>query len=118
MNENEIVTGTAVPEESVTAAPVSEDMISAVTEITEETATDISEAESEEPSLSLPEGLDAEALISSIAAEGVSEVMSEVGITEEVVETSVVTQPVVVPETVIETEAISVVTEPVAEIAT
>lgn len=37
---------------------------------------------------------------------------------EVVVETAVVTQPVVVPETVIETEAISVVTEPVTEIAT
>ena len=126
MNENEIVTGTEVPTESVTAAPISEEnfvsnesVVFDIADMTEEAATDISEVESEGTSLSLPEGLDAEALISSIAAEGVSEVMSEVGITEEIsVETAVVTQPVVVPETVIETEAISVVTEPVAEIAT
>ena len=122
MNENEIVTGT----ESVTAAPVSEEnvlsdesTVSDVSEMTENDVSDVSETENAETSLSLPEGLDADALISSIAAEGVSEVMSEVGMTEEVVvETAVVTQPVVVPETVIETEAISVVTEPVTEIAT
>lgn len=126
MNENEIVTGTEIPTESVTAAPISEENFvsneSAVfdtADMTEEVATDISDFESAETSISLPEGIDAEALISSIAAEGVSEVMSEVGITEEIsVETAVVTQPVVVPETVIETEAISVVTEPVTEIAT
>ena len=125
MNENEIVTGTAVPEESVTAAPVSEENVLSnesvvfdIADMTEEAATDISEVESEETSLSLPEGIDAEALVSSIAAEGVSEVMSEVGITEEVVETAVVTQPVVVPETVMETEAVSVITEPGTEIAT
>ena len=132
MNENEIVTGTGVPTESMTAEPVSEEIVvsneSAVSDVsemnenaadmTEEVATDISDFESAETSISLPEDIDADALISSIAAEGVSEVMNEVGITEEVVETSVVTQPVVVPETVIETEAISVVTEPVTEIAT
>ena len=126
MNENEIVTGTGVPTESVTAAPISEEnfvsnesAVSDTADMTEEVATDISNFESAETSLSLPEGLDAEALISSIAAEGVSEVMSEVGITEEIsVETAVVTQPVVVPETVIETEAISVITEPVTDIAT
>lgn len=126
MNENEIVTGTAAPTESVTAAPISEEnfvsnesAISDTADMTEEVATDISDFESAETSISLPEDIDAEALISSIAAEGVSEVMSEAGITEEVVvETAVVTQPVVVPETVIETEAISVVTEPVTEIAT
>lgn len=126
MNENEIVTGTAVPEESVTAAPVSEEnvlsnesTVSDMADMTEEATTDISEAESEATSLSLPEGLDAEALISSIAADGVSEAMSEAGITEEVVvETAVVTQPVVVPETVMETEAVSVITEPVTDIAT
>ncbi|WP_455527483.1 VirB4-like conjugal transfer ATPase, CD1110 family [Huintestinicola sp.] len=126
MNENEIVTGTAASTESVTAAPISEEnfvsnesVVFDIADMTEETATDISEAENAETSLSLPEGLDADALISSIAAEGVSEVMSEVGVTEEIsVETSVVTQLVVVPETVIETEAISVVTEPVTEIAT
>ena len=125
MNENEIVTGTAASTESVTAAPISEEnfvsnesVVFDITDMTEEAATDISEVESEETSLSLPEGIDAEALISNIAAEGVSEVMNEVGFTEKVVETSVVTQPVVVPETVMETEAISVVTEPVTEIAT
>ena len=125
MNENEIVTGTAVPEESVAEVPVSEEnvlsdesVVSDISEMTKSDVSDVSETENAETSLSLPEDLDAEALISSIAAEGVSEVMSEFGITEEVVETSVVTQPVVVPETVIETEAISVVTEPVAEIAT
>ena len=126
MNENEIVTGTEVPTESVTAAPVSEEnfvsnesAVSDTSDMTEEVATDISDFESAETSISLPEDIDADALISSIAAEGVSEVMSEVGMTEEVVvETAVVTQPVVVPETVIETEAISVVTEPVTEIAT
>ena len=126
MNENEIVTGTAAPTESVTAAPISEEnfvsnesAVSDTSDMTEEVATDISDFESAETSISLPEDIDADALISSIAAEGVSEVMSEVGVTEEVVvETAVVTQPVVVPETVIETEAISVVTEPVTEIAT
>ena len=125
MNENEIVTGTEVSTESVTAAPVSEEnvvsdesVVSDTADMTEEAATDISDFESAETSLSLPEYIDADALISSIAAEGVSDVMNEVGITEEVVETSVVTQPVVVPETVMKTEAISVVTEPVTEIAT
>ena len=126
LNENEIVTGTEIPAESVTAAPISEEnfvsnesAVSDTSDMTEEVATDISDFESAETSISLPEDIDADALISSIAAEGVSEVMSEVGMTEEVVvETAVVTQPVVVPETVIETEAISVVTEPVTEIAT
>lgn len=126
LNENEIVTGTEIPTESVTAAPVSEEnvlsdesTVSDVSEMTENDVSDVSEAENAETSLSLPEDIDADALISSIAAEGVLEVMSEVGITEEVVvETAVVTQPVVVPEAVIETEAISVVTEPVTEIAT
>lgn len=125
MNENEIVTGTEVSTESVTAAPVSEEnvvsdesVVSDTADMTEEAATDISDFESAETSLSLPEYIDADALISSIAAEGVSEVMNEVGITEEVVETSVVTQPVVVPETVMKTEATSVITEPVTEMAT
>lgn len=125
MNENEIVTGTAVPEESVTEVPVSkenvlsyESVVSDISEMTKSDVSDVSETENAETSLSLPEGLDAEALISSIAAEGVSEVMSEVGITEEIsVETAVVTQPVVVPETVIETEMVSVVSE-VTEITT
>ena len=125
LNENEIVTGTGVPTENMTAEPVSEEIVvsnesavSDVSEMNENAVSDVSETENAENSLSLPEDIDADALISSIAAEGVSEVMNEGGITEEVVETSVVTQPVVVPETVIETEAISVVTEPVAEIAT
>ena len=124
MNENEIVTGTAVPEESVTAAPVSEEnavisesAVSDVSEMTENAVSDVSETENAEISLLLPEGIDAEALISSIAAEGVSEVMSKVGITEEVVETAIVTQPVVVPETVMETEMVSVISE-VTEITT
>ena len=123
MNENEIVTGTEVPTESVTASPVSEEIVVSDESVVYDTAevtediSDVSETKNAETSLSLPEGIDADALISSIAAEGVSEFMSEVGITEEVVETAVVTQPVV-PETVMETEAVSVITEPVTEIAT
>ena len=124
LNENEIVTGAEVPTESVTAAPVSEEnvvsdesVVSDTADMTEEVATDISDFESAETSLSLPEGLDAEALISSIAAEGVSEVMSEVGITEEIsMDTAVVTQPVV-SENVIETDVISAISE-VTEITT
>lgn len=113
MNENEIVTGTTAPTESMTAAPVSEESVvsneSSVPdtgEMTEEITSDVSETESVESSLSLPEGIDADALVSSIAAEGVSEVMSEAGIEQEtVVQTAIVTQPVV-------TEAV-IVTEPV-----
>lgn len=124
MNENEIVTGTEIPTESVTAAPVSEEnvlsdesTVSDVSEMTENDVSDVSETENAETSLSLPEGLDADALISSIAAEGVSEVMSEVGITEEIsVETAVVIQPVV-SETIIETDVISAISE-VTEITT
>ena len=124
MNENGIVTGTEVSAESVTAAPVSEENVVSdesavydVSEMTENDVSDVSETENVETSLSLPEGLDAEALISNIAAEGVSEVMSEVGITEEIsVETAVVTQPVV-SETIIETDVISAISE-VTEITT
>lgn len=113
MNENEIVTGTTAPTESMTAAPVSEESVvsneSSVPdtgEMTEEITSDVSETESVESSLSLPEGIDADALVSSIAAEGVSEVMSEAGIEQEtVIQTAIVTQPVV-------TEAV-IVTEPV-----
>ncbi len=113
MNENEIVTGTTAPTESVTAAPVSEEtavsgesVTTDVTDISEVSASEMSEAEEISSSMILPEGIDAEALVSSIAAEGVSEVMSEVGIEQEtVVQTAVVTQPVV-------TEAV-IVTEPV-----
>ena len=124
LNENEIVTGTEIPTESMTAEPVSEEIVvsnesavSDVSEMNENAVSDVSETENAETSLSLPEGLDAEALISSIAAEGVSEVMSEVGITEEIsVETAVVTQPVV-SETIIETDVISAISE-VTEITT
>lgn len=87
MNENEIVTGTAASTESVTAAPISEEnfvsnesVVFDIADMTEETATDISEAENAETSLSLPEGLDADALISSIAAEEVAEVVGEVSV--------------------------------------
>lgn len=113
MNENEIVTGTTAPAESVTAAPVSEESVVSnessvpdTEEMTEEIISDVYETESVESSLSPPEGIDADALVSSIAAEGVSEVMSEAGIEQEtVIQTAVVTQPVV-------TEAV-IVTEPV-----
>ena len=87
MNENEIVTGTAVHEESVTEVPVSEEnvlsdesVVSDISEMTENDVSDVSETEN--------------------------------------VETAVVTQPVVVSETVMETEAFSVITEPITEIAT
>ena len=81
LNENETVTGTTVLAESATAAPVSEVDENAVSDTDEMTEEAITEAESAETSLSLPEGIDAEALVSSIVAEGVSEVMSEIGIT-------------------------------------
>ena len=111
MNENETVTGTTALTESVTAAPVSEVDENAVSDTDEMTEEAITEAESAEISLSLPEGIDAEALVSSIAAEGVSEVMSEIGITEEItVETEAVTQPVVTESPVI-TESIASETE-------
>lgn len=111
MNENETVTGTMALTESVTAAPVSEVDENAVSDTDEMTEVAITEAESAETSLSLPEGIDAEALVSSIAAEGVSEVMSEIGITEEItVETEAVTQPVVT-EAVVVTEQILSETE-------
>ncbi len=113
MNENEIVTGTTAPAESLTAAPVSEEtavsvesVTTDVTDISEVSASEMSETEEISSSMILPEGIDADALVSSIAAEGVSEVMSEVGIEQEtVVQTAIVTQPVV-------TEAV-IVTEPV-----
>lgn len=113
LNENEIVTGTTAPAESLTAAPVSEEtavsvesVTTDVTDISEVSASEMSETEEISSSMILPEGIDADALVSSIAAEGVSEVMSEVGIEQEtVVQTAIVTQPVV-------TEAV-IVTEPV-----
>ena len=103
MNENEIVTGTTASTESVTAAPVSEEtavsgesVTADVTDISEVTASEMSETEEISSSMTLPEGIDPDALISSIAAEGVSEVMSEAGIEQEtVVQTAIVTQPVV-----------------------
>jgi len=113
LNENEIVTGTAVPDESVTAAPVSEEtavsgesVTTDVTDISEVTASEISETEEISSSMTLPEGIDPDVLISSIAAEEVAEVVSDVGIEQGmVVQTAIVTQPVV-------TEAV-IVTEPV-----
>ena len=109
MNENETVTGTTALTESVTAAPVSEEStISDVLETTENIIPDVSDTEIEETSLSLPEGIDAEALVSSIAAEGVSEVMSEIGITEEItVETEAVTQPFVTEAAVVTEQILS-----------
>ena len=68
MNENEIVTGTEIPTESVTAAPVSEESVVSnessvpdTEEMTEEFISDVSETESVESSLSLPEGIDPDA---------------------------------------------------------
>lgn len=118
MNENEIVTGTAAPTESVTAAPISEEnfvsnesAISDTEEMTEVFISDVSETESVESSLSLPEGIDPDALISSIAAEGVSEVVSNVEIEQEtVVQTAIITQPVIT-ESVIVTEPVISETE-------
>ncbi|WP_440300714.1 VirB4-like conjugal transfer ATPase, CD1110 family [Huintestinicola butyrica] len=108
MNENETVTGTTALTESVTAVPVSEVDENAVSDTDEMTKEAITETESEETSLSLPEGIDAEALVSSIAAEGVSEVMSEIGITEEItVETEAVTQPVITEATVVTEQILS-----------
>ena len=108
LNENETVTGTTVLAESATAAPVSEVDENAVSDTDEMTEEAITEAESAETSLSLPEGIDAEALVSSIVAEGVSEVMSEIGITEEItVETEAVTQPFVTEAAVVTEQILS-----------
>ncbi len=108
MNENETVTGTTALTESVTAVPVSEVDENAVSDTDEMTKEAITETESVETSLSLPEGIDAEALVSSIAAEGVSEVMSEIDITEEItVETEAVTQPVVTEAAVVTEQILS-----------
>ena len=87
MNENEIVTGTTAPTESVTAAPISEESVVSnessvpdTEEMTEGIISDVSETESVESSLSLPEGIDADALVSNIAAEEVAEVVGEVSV--------------------------------------
>ena len=130
MNENEIVTGTTAPTESVTAAPVSEEtavsgesVTTDVTDISEETASEISETEGISSSMTLPEGIDPDALISSIAAEEVAEVVGEVSVSEEyVTETAVVQEPLVTEaavetETVVSETAESVVTEIVTEAA-
>ena len=130
MNENEIVTGTAVPDESVTDAPVSEgtavsgeSVTTDVTDISEVTASEISETEEISSLMTLPEGIDPDALISSIAAEEVAEVVGEVSVSEEyVTETAVVQEPLVT-EAAVETEAVvsetaeSVVSEIVTEAA-
>lgn len=130
MNENEIVTGTTAPTESVTSAPVSEEtavsgesVTTDVTDISEVTASEISETEETSSSMTLPEGIDPDALISSIAAEEVAEVVGEVSVSEEyVTETAIVQEPLVT-EAAVETEAVvsetaeSVVTEIVTEAA-
>ena len=129
MNENEIVTGTTAPTESVAAAPVSEEtavsgesVTTDVTDISEVTASEISETEEISSSMTLPEGIDPDALISSIAAEEVAEVVGEVSVSEEyVTETAIVQEPLVT-EAAVETEAVvsetaeSVVTEIVTEV--
>lgn len=135
MNENEIVTGTTAPTESVIAAPVSEETdvsgestVTDVTEISEgtdlpETESGVTEQEAVSSSMTLPEGIDPDALISSIAAEEVAEVVGEVSVSEEyVTETAIVQEPLVT-EAAVETEAVvsetaeSVVTENVTEAA-
>ena len=130
MNENEIVTGTTAPTESMTAAPVSEESVVSnessvpdTEEMTEEIISDVSETESVESSLSLPEGIDADALISSIAAEEVADVVGEVSVSEEyVTETAIVQEPLVT-EAAVESEAVvsetaeSVITEIITEAA-
>ena len=126
MNENEIVTGTTAPTESVTAAPVSEEtavsgesVTADVTDISEVTASEMSETEEISSSMTLPEGIDPDALISSIAAEEVAEVVGEVSVSEEyVTETTIVQEPLVTKaEAVVSETAESVVTEKVTEAA-
>ena len=129
MNENEIVTGTTAPTESVTAAPVSEEtavsgesVTTDVTDISEVTASEISETEEISSSMTLPEGIDPDALISSIAAEEVAEVVGEVSVSEEYVTETAIVQGPLVTEAAVETEAVvsetaeSVVTEIVTEV--
>ena len=135
LNENEIVTGTEVPTESVTAAPVSEETAvseeSAVTDNTEiseetvlsETGSEVTEQEAASSSMTLPEGIDPDALISSIAAEEVAEVVGEVSVSQEYVTETAVVQDPLVTEAAVETEAVvsetteSVVIEIVKEAA-
>ena len=135
MNENEIVTGTTAPTESVIVAPVSEETAvsgkSTVTDVTEisegtdlpETESGVTEQEAVSSSMTLPEGIDSDALISSIAAEEVAEVVGEVSVSEEyVTETATVQEPFVTESTV-ESEAVvsetaeSVITEIITEAA-
>ncbi len=87
------------------------------------TASEISETEEISSSMTLPEGIDPDVLISSIAAEEVAEVVGEVSVSEEfVTETAVVQEPLVT-EAAVETESVvsetaeSVVTENVTEAA-
>lgn len=119
MNENEIVTGTTAPTESVTAAPVSEETAVSGESVTTD-VTDISEVTASEiySSMTLPEGIDPDALISSIAAEEVAEVVGEVSVSEEyVTETSIVQEPLVTEAAAIVSEtAESFVTEIVTEV--
>jgi len=130
LNENEIVTGTTAPTESVTAAPISEESVVSnessvpdTEEMTEGIISDVSETESVESSLSLPEGIDADALVSNIAAEEVAEVVGEVSVSEEyVTETAIVQEPLLT-EAAVESEAVvsetaeSVITEIITEAA-
>ncbi len=109
MNENEIVTETAVFEESVTDIFESEETVSNTGNIVSETV-EVSEDEipvETSAEFTLPEGIDADALISSIAAEEVAEVVGEADVTEvSVTETAIVTEPAAHETTVTETEAI------------
>lgn len=125
MNENEIVTGTAVLDESVTAAPVSEEtavseesVTTDVTDISEVTASEISETEEISSSMTLPEGIDPDALISSIAAEEVAEVVGEVSVSEEYVTKTAIVQESLVTEAeaIVSETAESFVTEIVTEV--
>lgn len=135
MNENEIVTGTTALAESLTAAPVSEETAvsreSTVTDVTEisegtdlpETESGVTEQEAVSSSMTLPEGIDPDALISSIAAEEVAEVVGEVNVSEEYVTETAIVQESLLTEAAVETEAVvsetaeSVVTENVTEAA-
>ena len=130
MNENEIVTGTTAPTESVTVAPVSEEtavsgesVTTDVTDISEVTASEISETEEISSSMTLPEGIDPDALISSIAAEEVAEVVGEVSVSEEYVTETATVQDPLVTESTVESDAVvsetaeSVITEIITEAA-
>ncbi|MBP1545265.1 MAG: DUF87 domain-containing protein, partial [Oscillospiraceae bacterium] len=105
-----------------------ESTVTDVTEISEgtdlpETESGVTEQEAVSSSMTLPEGIDSDALISSIAAEEVAEVVGEVSVSEEyVTETAIVQEPLVT-EAAVDTKAVvsetaeSVVTEIVTEAA-